>query len=113
MLYACLAVVAVFIIFIVTTYFVTKKTYVFDVKGKSVKLANEGMTCKIYIDGIVVAGYHMPQFIKGETFKITVNEEDIEIKCKSNAFGTKLSVKAYIGKEEIYNNGVEIKEKNK
>ena len=109
MLYACLGVVAVFIIFVTTTYFMTKKTYSFNANGKVVKLANAGSSCKIYVDGALVAGYHMPQFISGEVFKIKVGEEEIAIKCKSNAFGTKLSVKAYVGEKEIYSNGVNVK----
>ncbi len=112
MLYACLGVVAVFIIFITTTYLMTKKTYAFDANGKNVKLVNAGSSCKIYVDGVLVAGYNMPQFINGEVFKIKVGEEEIAIKCKSNAFGTKLSVKAYVGEKEIYNNGIKVKIKD-
>ena len=113
MLYACFAVVAVFIIFIVTTFFVTKKNYTFNVDKKVVRLSNVGGTFKIFIDNKLIANYHMPQLIKGETFKINVNEKEIEIKCKSNGFGTKRSVKAFDGTTEIYNNGIEIKEKSK
>lgn len=113
MLYACIAVFAVFIIFIVTTFFISRKTYSFKVGEKVIKVYNCAGTFKIYVNDKLVDGYHMPQLINGETFKIVVDEKEVQIKCKSNGFGTKLSVKAYQGETEIYNNGVEIKEKSK
>ena len=112
MLYACFAVVAVFIIFIITTFFITRKNYSFEINDKIIKVSNCGSILKIFVNNDVVASYHMPQLIQGETYKITIDEKDISIKCRSNSFGTKLSVKAYCGENEVYNNGIEVKIKD-
>ena len=106
MLIASLAVIALFVIFVCTMYFITKKTYSFKFEEKQIKVANAGSCCKIFVNETLIETYHMPQFIRGETFKIKVGEKEISIKCKTNAFGNKFSIQAFDGEQEIYNNGV-------
>ena len=109
MLIACICVIAVFIIFITATYFATRKTYSFEFDGKIVRVSNAGSLCKIFVDNILTETYHMPQLIKGETFKAQVGDKEIVIKCKTNSFGNKFSVQAYNGEELIFDNKVTVK----
>lgn len=109
MLIASLVIVAVFILFITITYFVTKKSYHFEYNGKNIKISNSSNTLKIFIDGNLFQIIHMPQLIKGESFKIKVDEQEIIVNCKSNGFGNKLSINAFAEEKEIYNNNVKIK----
>ena len=111
MLIACLVVVMIFLIFIVATYFATKKSCVFDFNGKKIKFENSGSYSKIFIDDKLIQTHHMPQLIYGEEFKVTVDAEEVVLKCKCNGFGNKLSIKAYVGEQEIFNNGVVLKKK--
>jgi len=111
MLIACIVVVCLFIIFISTTYFMTRKSYSFEFEGKKVKFENAGSQSKIFVDDTLVQAYHMPQLIKGEEFKIEINQKELLIKCKTNWFGNKLSMQVLNGEEEVFNNGVIIKEK--
>ncbi len=111
MLYACIAVVAVFIAFVTITYFATRKNCQFVYNGRKIKVLNAGSSLRIFIDDALAHAYHMPQLIGGEEFEIAIGEEKMTLKCKTNGYGNKLSVKAYIGEKEIFDNGVKIKEK--
>ncbi len=111
MLYACIAVVAVFIAFITITYFVTRKSCQFEYNGKKIKVLNAGSSLRVFIDDTLAHAYHMPQLIGGEEFEIAVGEEKMTLKCRTNGYGNRLSVKAYIGEKEIFDNGVKIKER--
>ena len=111
MLYACIAVVAVFIAFITITYFVTRKSCQFDYNGKKIKVLNAGSSLRIFVDGTLAQAYHMPQLISGEEFQIALGEEVVTHQCKSNSYGNKLSIKAFAGDKEIFDNGVKIKDK--
>ncbi|MBO5021863.1 MAG: hypothetical protein J6C53_00070 [Clostridia bacterium] len=111
MLYACIAVVAVFIAFITITYFVTRKSCQFEFEGKKIKVINAGSSLRIFVNDALAQSYHMPQLIHGETFELAIDDKPLTLKCKTNAYGNKLSVKAYASDQEIFNNGVIIKEK--
>ena len=111
MLYACIAVVAVFIAFITITYFATRKSCQFEFEGKKIRVLNAGSSLRIFVDDTLTNAYHMPQLISGETFELPLGEKSLTLKCKTNAYGNKLSVQAYDGETEVYTNGVTIKEK--
>lgn len=109
MLIACICVIAVFIIFVAVTFFVTKKSYSFVFNGKMIKITNAGSQCKIFINNSLSYSYHMPQFLKGETFQIKVGEKELVLKCKTNSYGNKFSLQAYCEDKEVYNNNVVVK----
>ncbi len=111
MLYACIAVVAVFIAFITITYFTTRKSCQFEFEGKKIKVLNAGSSLRVFVDETLAQAYHMPQLIHGETFELAINDKTLTLKCQTNGYGNKLSVKAYAENQEIFNNGVKIKEK--
>lgn len=109
MLIATICVIAVFTLFITITFFATRKSYSFAFDGKTIKVSNAGSVCKVFVDNVLTNAYHMPQLLRGETFKIIVGEKEVLLKCKTNSYGNKFSVKAYCEEIEIYNNNVEIK----
>lgn len=111
MFIACMVVVAVFIIFIASTYLVTRKSYSFEANGNIIKVSNAGSNLKVFVGEKLYSTFHMPQLIRGEVFKVEFDNKEVLIKCKTNSFGTKFSLKAFMDDKEIYNNGVVIKNK--
>lgn len=112
MLIGSLCVVFVFIAFIIITYFITKKSCVFNIGEDKVKIANAGNSCKIFVNDKLYQTYFMPQLINGESFDVVVGGKNVVINCKCNWFGNKLWIQALIGHEEVFNNGVKIKKKS-
>ena len=111
MLIASIIVVTIFIIFITSTFFLTRKTYCFDFEGKKIIVKNSGSVLNIFVNDVLSQSNHMPQLIKGENFKLMVENKELTINCKTNAFGNKFSLQAYCGDQQIYDNGVKIKSK--
>lgn len=110
MLYAMISLIALFVIFIVVMFFVTKKSYTFSVNNKVVKVSNAGTKLKIYIDGALYQTYQMPQLVYGEKYEIEVGNTPYILKVKSNKMGSKLSVKIFDTDENIVaTNNIEIK----
>lgn len=113
MLIASIVVICLFAIFLVVTFCLTIKSYTFKVNDNEVTVKNRGSKLKILINGKIVSSSFMPQLLVGEKFDITIDEENYQIKCLSNAFGNKLRVEILKDGEIIQDNGVEIKKKEK
>ena len=110
MLYAMISLIALFVIFVVVMFFVTKKSYTLSVNNKVVKITNAGSKLKVYIDGALYQTYQMPQLVYGEKYEIEVDNTPYTLKVKSNNMGSKLSVKIFDANENIVaTNNVEIK----
>lgn len=113
MLIASIVVIALFIIFIVTVYFITIKNYQFTIDEKIIKVKNQGSKLRIYVNEKLEKEKYMPQLIKGENFSIEINDKEYQIFCISNSFGNKLRVEVRQGDKIIADNGVIIENKQK
>lgn len=109
MLIACIVVLAVFIVFVLTTFLMTRKSYSFEFEGKKVRVLNSTNTLKIFVDELLLQTHHMPQLIHGEKFNIKINDKEVELKIKTNSIGSKFSMKAFANEKEIYDNKVTVK----
>lgn len=113
MLEACLVVIGLFIIFIVVTFFMTRKDYKLQVGDKEFRVKNAGSKLSIHVNESLVVSDQMPQLINGETYEVKYKEEDFIVKCKSNSYGNILRVEIYQDGKLIADNGKTIKEKTK
>ena len=88
MLIASIVVIAIFLIFIITTYIITIKNYSFDIDGQKLKVHNQGSKLQISLNDKVVLKANMPQLIKGESYEVEINkkifEGDVECIKKSD-----------------------------
>ena len=112
MLIAVAVIVAVLFIFIVTSYFLTCKTYTLDVEGSKVLVQNRGSHLRIYVDGTLVDDYINPQIIYGETFKLQINNKEVNLKCQCSSLGFKFRVEADVDGKVVCDNGVVLKKKD-
>lgn len=108
MVIACIVVASVFVVFILTTFLITRKNAQFEIEGNIIKLKNSGSVFKIFLNENLYSVHHMPQFIKGEEYNVKINDKEVLIKCKCNWFGNKFQVIALIDEKEVYNNSVKI-----
>ncbi len=113
MLYAAIAVIALLLLFLLVSFFLTYKNYSFKIDENEIKVQNRGAHLKIFIDGKLHKDYFMPQLIKGEEFKVPLNDKEVTIKCKTSSLGYKMRVEVSIDENFITDNGVKLKEKNK
>ncbi len=113
MLIASIVIIALFIIFIVTTYIITIKNYTFEIEGQKLKVHNQGSKLQILLNDKVVLKANMPQLIHGESYDVEINKKVFTIKCQSNSFGNKMRVEVLQGEKLIADNGIILATKNK
>lgn len=113
MLIAFLVVIALLIVFVVITFFITKKNYKFDLEGGTLRVQNIGSHLKIYFNEELIKDVFSPQLFSGEKVEFKIGEKELSITCKSNYLGNKLRVEIFDGETLLADNGVEIKEKKK
>ena len=113
MLYAFIAIIALLLIFVFVSFFLTYKKYSFNVEGSTVLVENKGAHLKLYINGSLCEDNYMPQLIKGEEYKLLINGKDVFVKCKSSALGFRMRVEIVIDGKVVADNGVNIKEKTR
>lgn len=113
MLIASIVVIAIFLIFIITTYIITIKNYSFDIDGQKLKVHNQGSKLQISLNDKVVLKANMPQLIKGESYEVEINKKIYTIRCQCNSFGNKMRVEIFQGENLVTDNGVVIEKKIK
>ena len=113
MLIACLVVIALLIVFVLVTFFITKKNFKFDMEGGVLRVQNIGSHLKIYFNENLIKDVFSPQLINGEKITFKINEKEFSLSCKSNVFGNKLKIEIFEGEKLLTSNGVELKEKKK
>ena len=74
MLYACLAFLALLIIFVLVTFLLTFKTYKFEFEGGQLRVVNVGSHLKIYFNKTLLNDVFSPQLIKGENVDFKIGE---------------------------------------
>ncbi len=111
MLIAVCVIVCLLLLFVLLSFFLTYKTYEFNIDDKKLKVQNIASHLKIFIDGALIADYFAPKLIQGESYKLKIGDRDVELKCKSSALGYRLSVQIYEGDVKIADNGVRLKTK--
>lgn len=111
MLIASIVIMSVFVVFIVVTYILTIKNYKFTIEGQELKIHNQGSNLKISVNDKVVSKATMPQLLKGEIYFVKINDNDYQVKCKSNGFGNKMRVEVLKDSQVIADNGVVLPEK--
>ena len=87
------------------------KKYTFQVEGKQLRIENKTAHLKIFVDNILINDYYMPQLIRGERFKLEINEKEVEVVCRSSAFGYRMSVQIFVDGKKVDDNGVVLKDK--
>lgn len=111
MLIACIVIIALFVVFILTTYLISMKTAKFEVEGKELKVHNQGSKLSIFYDNKLILKKNMPQLIQGESFDVPVNDKIYIVKCQSNGFGNKIRIELFDGNTLLSDNGVKLKPK--
>lgn len=111
MLYAVIGVIACLLIFVLVSFLISMKKYTFQVEGKQLRIENKTAHLKIFVDNILINDYYMPQLIRGERFKLEINEKEVEVVCRSSAFGYRMSVQIFVDGKKVDDNGVVLKDK--
>lgn len=111
MLIAILVLTCALFAFVGASFFLTYKTYEFEVEGNKLKIQNVAAHLKLFINDALVEDHYMPQLIKGEEYKLKLGERDIVLRCKSSALGYKMRVELEENGEIFADNGVKLKEK--
>ena len=111
MLIVGIVVVCLFIVFLVSAYFLTRKDIKIEVEGKNFRIKNQGSRLSIFVDGNIVVSDTVPQLIYGESYEVKLNDSEYVVKCKSNTLGSILRVEVYKNGALIKDNGKVIKEK--
>jgi hypothetical protein len=106
MLIASICLIAVFLVFIVVTYFMTMKKVELIADEKKFKITNRGSKLAIFINDSLVAKDDMPQLIDGEEYNVKHEGKAYLVKCKSNSFGN-------VFKVEIFKDGQKLAENRK
>ena len=104
MLIAFICVVAVFLIFIVTSFFMTRKKVVLKVDDKVFTILNSTSRLHIFVDGKEMIKAILPELIAGVEYSIDLDNKNYIIKCKSNKIGTVLNVEVFKDGEKIADN---------
>lgn len=113
MLIACLVAIALLIVFVLATFFITMKKYSFDFEGGVLTIKNVGSHLKIYFNEELIKDVFSPQLINGEKIVFNIGEKEYSLSAISNAFGNKLKIEIFEGEKVVLSNNVEIKEKKK
>lgn len=111
MLIAGIVIVCVFIIFLLTAFFVTRKNIVIEVEGQKFRIKNQGSKLTIYVDENLKVSDSMPQLIYGESYEVKFDDKEYVVKCRSNSIGSVLRVEVYKDGKMIADNGKVLKEK--
>ena len=106
MLIAFICVVAVFLIFIVTSFILTRKKVVLKVDDKVFTILNSTSKLHIFVEGKEVIKAVLPELIAGVEYLVSVDEKNYTVKCKSNKIGTVLNV-------EVFKDGAKIADNKK
>ena len=109
MLIAFIVFVALLLIAILTTFFITRKTFKFKIDDKDVLIRNSGAYLKVYVNGKMAESYYMPNLINGETFTFKIDDKEYTLKCQCNSLGAKMSMKVFDNETLIADNGVVLK----
>lgn len=109
MLYACLAVIAVLIIFVGVTFFMTLKNFKFQLAGGELKVKNIGSHLKIFFNNVLIKDVFSPQLLNGEKVDFEIGEKQYKLSCKTNAFGNKMQIEVFEGETLVADNGVKTK----
>lgn len=109
MLIAFIVFVALLLLTVGITYFITRKTFKFKIGEKDVLIRNVGAYLKVYVNNKIIESYYMPNLIKGETFTFKVDEKEYTLKCKCNSIGAKMSMQVFDSDDLIADNGVVLK----
>ena len=112
MLIALIIALSLFIVFAVTTFFLTRKNIVMKVGDKEFKITCFASKLMVYINDTLVASDEMPQLIHGEEYNVKYKEEEFVVKCKSNKYGSVLRVEVYQNGKLLADNGKQLKEKS-
>ena len=110
MLYAMIAVIAALLLFMLISFLLTSKNYSFNIDNNEIRVQNRGAHLKIFVNGQLFEDYYMPQLIKGEEYKIVLNnDKEVVLKCKSSALGYKMRVELIVEGNTVADNGVKLK----
>lgn len=99
--------------FVAVSFFLTFKTYEFEVEGNKLKIQNVAAHLKLFINDALVEDHYMPQLIKGEEYKLKLGEKELVLRCKSSNLGYKMRVELLENGEIIADNGVKLRAKKK
>lgn len=113
MLIACIAVVCLLLIFIAVTFFMTYKTYTFDLEEGKLKVKNISSHLKIYFNDDLIKNVLSPQLYVGEKIDFKINDNEYILFCKCNRLGNKLRIEILKDDKTIYDNGVIIEKQEK
>ena len=113
MIIACIVLVSVLVIFVLSTFLMTYKNYKFEIEGGELRVNSSGSHLKIYFNNNLLQDVFSPQLFKGETVNISIKEKELQVFCKCNYLGNKLKVEVLEGDKIVATNGIEIKEKSK
>lgn len=108
MLIAFICVVVLLLVFVLITFLITNKTFVFDVEGGKLKVQNKGSHLKIYFNENLLKDVFSPQLFNGEKVEFKINNKDYNLVCKCNKLGNKFKVEVFSGEELVASNGVEL-----
>ncbi len=113
MIYAFIGIICAFFLFLLVSFFLTAKNVELKLENSTVKVQTRGSRMKIFINDSLYKEIYAPPLIYGETYRITVNEQEYDLYCHSSGFGYKLRVEIKKDDKVLVDNGVTIKEKAK
>lgn len=113
MLYAIISIILVLLVFLVVTYFITCKNYSFEIENHKITVKNRGAHLKIFLDDKIVEDHYMPQLIKGEEYKLQIEDKELVIKIRSSSLGYKMRVEIIVDENIVADNGIILKNREK
>ncbi len=99
---------ALLVVAVIVTYFISRKTFKFMLKDKEITVKNAGAYLKVLNGKKVIESFYMPNLLQGETLTFKINEIEYILKCKCNSLGNKLSIQVYENENLIVDNGVKL-----
>ncbi len=113
MLIAFIVIIGLFFVFLIASYFLSRKRYSLNVENSVVTVTTSGSKMRVFINDKPYKEYISPPLIHGVKYPITVNEKEYTLSCQSSGLGYKLKVEILDQDKVVATNGVKLKNSEK